>query len=84
MSASCILATVQPKRPITGPLLTTAEVAAIFRVDPKTVQRWGRSGKLTAIRTLGGHRRYIEAEVRRLRDGLAPGDLDSFDGLDAF
>jgi predicted site-specific integrase-resolvase len=56
----------------------------MFRVDPKTVQRWGRSGKLTAIRTLGGHRRYIEAEVRRLRDGLAPGDLDGFDGLDAF
>src|SRR5205807_2412739 len=39
------------------PLLTPAEVAAMFRVNPKTVTRWARSGKITAIRTLGGHRR---------------------------
>lgn len=37
-------------------LLTPAEVAALFRVDPKTVTRWAKAGKLTAIRTLGGHR----------------------------
>jgi len=47
-------------------LLTPAEVAAIFRVDPKTVTRWAKSGKLTCLRTLGGHRRYIESEVREL------------------
>ena len=35
-------------------LLTPAEVAALFRVDPKTVTRWAQAGKLTAIRTLGG------------------------------
>ena len=35
------------------PLLTPAEVAALFRVDPKTVTRWANSGKLTSIRTLG-------------------------------
>jgi excisionase family DNA binding protein len=35
----------------------------MFRVDPKTVTRWARDGKLTSIRTLGGHRRYREAEV---------------------
>lgn len=44
-------------------LLTPSEVAAIFRVDPKTVTRWAKSGKLTAIRTLGGHRRYRQSEV---------------------
>ncbi len=50
-------------------LLTPAEVAAAFRVDPKTVTRWAKAGKLSSIRTLGGHRRYIEAEVReRLAD----------------
>jgi excisionase family DNA binding protein len=49
-------------------LLTPGEVAAIFRVDPKTVTRWAKSGKLTAIRTLGGHRRFLEAEVRSLVD----------------
>ena len=44
-------------------LLTPAEVAALFRVDPKTVTRWAKAGKLTSIRTLGGHRRYKESEV---------------------
>ena len=47
-------------------LLTPAEVAALFRVDPKTVTRWAKSGKLTSIRTLGGHRRYKESEVKAL------------------
>ncbi len=47
-------------------LLTPAEVAALFRVDPKTVTRWAKAGKLSSIRTLGGHRRYRETEVRRL------------------
>jgi excisionase family DNA binding protein len=54
-------------------LLTPAEVAALFRVDPKTVTRWARAGKLTSLRTLGGHRRYRESEVRALLrgDGIA-------------
>ncbi len=52
------------------PLLTPAEVAALFRVDPKTVTRWANSGKLTSIRTLGGHRRYLESEVRALLDSI--------------
>jgi excisionase family DNA binding protein len=47
-------------------LLTPGEVAAIFRVNPKTVTRWHRDGKLSAIRTLGGHRRFYASEVRRL------------------
>ncbi|WP_284327938.1 BldC family transcriptional regulator [Demequina litorisediminis] len=47
-------------------LLTPAEVAAIFRVDPKTVTRWAKVGKLSSIRTLGGHRRFREAEVHAL------------------
>ena len=47
-------------------LLTPAEVAAMFRVDPKTVTRWAKAGRIQSIRTLGGHRRYREAEVRAL------------------
>ena len=47
-------------------LLTPAEVASLFRVDPKTVTRWAKAGKLTAIRTLGGHRRYRSSEVNAL------------------
>lgn len=50
----------------TESLLTPAEVAELFRVDPKTVTRWARTGKLQAIRTLGGHRRYREADVMAL------------------
>ena len=47
-------------------LLTPAEVAKMFRVDPKTVTRWAKAGKLTAIRTLGGHRRYRRSEAQGL------------------
>jgi len=50
-------------------LLTPSEVAALFRVDPKTVTRWAKAGKLSSIRTLGGHRRYRESEIRNLIDG---------------
>ena len=34
-------------------LLTPKEVAQRFHVNPKTVTRWAKAGKLTAIRTLG-------------------------------
>ena len=47
-------------------LLTPTEVALMFRVDPKTVTRWAQAGRLTSIRTLGGHRRYRRAEVLAL------------------
>ena len=50
-------------------LLTPSEVAKLFRVDPKTVTRWAKSGKLSSIRTLGGHRRYRASEVRALLEG---------------
>jgi excisionase family DNA binding protein len=50
-------------------LLTPSEVAKLFRVDPKTVTRWAKSGKLSSIRTLGGHRRYRASEVRLLLEG---------------
>jgi len=53
-------------------LLTPAEVAALFRVDPKTVTRWAQQGKLHSIRTLGGHRRYSEAEIQSFLDGPRP------------
>ena len=49
-----------------GTLLTPGEVAVLFRVDPKTVTRWAQAGKLSTVRTLGGHRRFHEDEVRQL------------------
>jgi excisionase family DNA binding protein len=55
--------TVQPRDD--DALLTPSEVAAMFRVNPKTVTRWARAGKISAIRTLGGHRRFRESEIRQ-------------------
>jgi excisionase family DNA binding protein len=55
-------------------LLTPGEVAALFRVDPKTVTRWAASGRISSIRTPGGHRRYREVEIRALlgiNDGVS-------------
>lgn len=56
------------------PLLTPKEVAAMFRVDPKTVSRWARSGRLQSIKTLGGHRRFRSSEVQRMVDEMAGWD----------
>jgi excisionase family DNA binding protein len=50
--------------------LRAGEVATLFRVDPKTVGRWVKQGKLAYFRTLGGHLRFhpedIEAALRRM------------------
>lgn len=58
-------------------LLTPSEVAALFRVDPKTVTRWAKAGKLTSIRTLGGHRRYRASEVHALLEAQSPAQQQS-------
>ena len=62
--------------------MTPAEVAALFRVDPKTVTRWADAGKLTAVRTLGGHRRYRQDEVQNLlvASSLAPAGVGANSG----
>lgn len=45
-------------------LLTPAEVAELFRVDPKTVTRWAQANRIPSIRTPGGHHRFRESVVR--------------------
>ena len=48
-------------------LLTIKEVASLLRVSPLTVKRWGKSGKLPAIRINSrGDRRYRKEVVLRL------------------
>ena len=49
-------------------LMRPSEVARLFKVRVKTVTRWADEGRLTVIRTLGGHRRFLTTEVRRLLD----------------
>lgn len=50
-------------------LLTSGEVAKVFRVDPKTVTRWAAAGQIGSVRTPGGHRRFRESEVQALLKG---------------
>ena len=53
-------------------LLTRAEVAEIFQVSPSTITRWAEAGKLPAVKTLGGHRRYEADSVMKLAQNLGP------------
>jgi excisionase family DNA binding protein len=50
--------------------LRTGEVADILHVSPMTVSRWAKEGKLPFMKTLGGHHRYPEAEIRELANQL--------------
>ena len=52
------------------PMLTPGEVAALFRVTPKTITRWAEAGKLPVVRTLGGHRRFPARAVQAVYDEL--------------
>jgi len=47
-------------------IMTRADVAAVFAVDPKTVTRWAKQGRLASFRTPGGHRRFRGADVAAL------------------
>lgn len=51
------------------PMLTPGEVAEIFGVETRTIARWELDGRLTAYRTLGGHRRFKASEVEALKEG---------------
>jgi len=62
---------------VTERLLKAAEVAAVFRVDPRTVDRWRIAGLLPAVQTPGGHWRYPLAGVEVL---LRAGADESSDG----
>jgi excisionase family DNA binding protein len=47
-------------------LLRPREVAELFGVRTTTIARWAREGRLSPVRTPGGHRRYSRAGVREL------------------
>lgn len=51
-----------------GELITRAQVAELLCVSPSTVTRWADEGKLTCVRTLGGHRRYQRREIVEISD----------------
>jgi len=48
-------------------LLTIREVADLLRVSPLTIKRWGKKGKLPAVRINSrGDRRYKKEVITRL------------------
>jgi excisionase family DNA binding protein len=49
-----------------GRLLRTREVALLFQVSERAVTDWARKGRISSLRTPGGHRRYPAAQVRAL------------------
>jgi excisionase family DNA binding protein len=55
-------------------LLTPSEVAEMFRVNPKTVTRWARAGKISTIWTLGGHRRFRTGGILAQRRDIEPAE----------
>lgn len=56
------------------PLLTVKEVARVYRVDPRTVNKWAKDGVIKSVRTPGGRlRRFRPADVEAqlAADGFA-------------
>lgn len=49
-------------------LLTIGEFAEKMGVDPDTVRRWDREGKIVSERTKGGHRRFPESELYKVEN----------------
>jgi excisionase family DNA binding protein len=56
------------------PTLTLAAACDALGVSASTLRRWVESGRIKALRTPGGHRRFPASEIRRLsnRPGSAP------------
>ncbi len=46
--------------------LTIGEAAAYLGVAPHTLRAWTRAGRVAAVRTAGGHRRYRRADLDEL------------------
>lgn len=58
-------------------LLTVSEVAEVLRVSTLTIKRWGKRGKLPAIRINSrGDRRYKKEQVLWML-GINPGTTNS-------
>ena len=49
--------------------LTLGQACRMLGVDESTLRRWADNGQVRAFRTLGGHRRFAETDVRELLAG---------------
>lgn len=48
---------------LTGPWLTTTEVALLLGTSDRTIRKWADQGKIAVVKTLGGRRRFPAAGV---------------------
>jgi len=62
-------------------LMTPGQVARAFNVDPKSVARWNTEGKLPAVRTVGGHRRFRRSDVETLLNFQRQPKISDVDAL---
>ena len=56
------------------------QAAKILGVHVVTLRRWEREGRLTPLRTPGGHRRYTEAQLKGMLSYGFASTLDSNNG----
>lgn len=61
-------------RPEAG-LISLGPAARLLGVDPATLRRWATSGRVDAVTTPGGHRRFSRAAIELLRDERAAARL---------
>jgi len=59
-------------------LITIQEVSKQLNVCMDTLRRWDKSGKLISIRTKGGHRRYLQSTIDKLK-GIETRDENNVD-----
>lgn len=52
-------------------LLTAVEVAEEFRLDPATVRRWAREGRIERIKLPTGLYRFRREDIKAILDGEA-------------
>ena len=77
-SIAALLADLDPEADLPpslrGRLLSSREVASLFRVSSRTVTSWAVDGRLPSVRTPGGHHRFPVQAVRELllSGGFAP------------
>ena len=64
-------------------MLTPSEVGRMLHVHRKTITRWAREGKLTAVRTPGGRRRYPLTVVRALLERMGYDEQSAMDAIRA-
>ena len=48
-----------------GKLLNIKQASEFLNVTPDCLRKWNKSGKLVPLRTVGGHRRYDEDELKK-------------------